>query len=62
MFTGAADADSLDAANEQVNALREAVLGEWLALETQTDVQTLRLLDPARVGDEVRAQTFGVLA
>ena len=45
-----------------LHSLREAVLGEWLALETQTDVQSLRLLDPARVGDEVRAQTFGVLA
>ena len=45
-----------------VHSLREAVLGEWLALETQTDVQTLRLLDPARVGDESQALTFGALA
>jgi len=45
-----------------IHSLREAVLGEWLALETQTDVQSLRLLDPARVGDEARALTFGVLA
>ena len=45
-----------------LHSLREAVLGEWLALETQTDVQTLRLLDPARVGDDVQALTFGALA
>ena len=44
-----------------LHSLREAVLGEWLALETQTDVQTLRLLDPARVGDDVQALTFGAL-
>ncbi len=45
-----------------LHSLREAVLGEWLALETQTDVQSLRLLDPARVGDDVQALTFGALA
>jgi len=45
-----------------LHSLREAVLGEWLALETKTDVQTLRIVDPARVGDEAQAQTFGVLA
>lgn len=45
-----------------LHSLREAVLGEWLALETQTDVQSLRIFDPAHVGDEVQAQTFGVLA
>ena len=45
-----------------LHSLREAVLGEWLALETKTDVQTLRIVDPARVGDEAQAQTFGALA
>ena len=45
-----------------IHSLREAVLGEWLALETQTDVQTLRLLDPAYVGDNIQALTFGAVA
>ena len=31
-----------------LHSLREAVLGEWLALETQTDVQSLRIFDPAQ--------------
>ena len=35
---------------------------EWLALETHTDVQSLRIFDPARVGDDVQALTFGALA
>lgn len=45
-----------------LHSLREAVLGEWLALETQTNVQTLRLVDPALVGDDARALTFGAVA
>ena len=45
-----------------IHSLREAVLGEWLALETQTDVQSLRIVNPAHVGDEVQALTFGVRA
>jgi hypothetical protein len=44
------------------HSLREAMLGEWLALETQTDVQTLRLVNPAHVGDDAKALTFGALA
>ena len=48
--------------SDTLHSLREAVLGEWLALETQTDVQSLRLLDPALVGDDAQAQTFGALA
>lgn len=45
-----------------LHSLREAMLGEWLALETQTDVQSLRIVDPAMVGDEVQALTSGALA
>ena len=33
-----------------LHSLREAVLGEWLALETQTDVISLDLADPAKGG------------
>lgn len=33
-----------------LHSLREAVLGEWLALETQTDVISLDLADPAQRG------------
>ena len=45
-----------------LHSLREAVLGEWLALETQTDVQALRLVNPAHVGDDAQALTFGAMA
>ena len=38
------------------------LLGEWLALETQTDVQALRLANPAFVGDDAQALTFGAMA
>ena len=36
--------------DDTLHSLREAVLGEWLALETQTDVISLDLADPARRG------------
>mgnify|MGYP002132648988 FL=1 len=45
-----------------LHSLREAMLGEWLALETQTDVQALRLANPAFVGDDAQALTFGAMA
>ncbi len=45
-----------------LHSLREAMLGEWLALETQTDVQALRLANPAHVGDDAQALTFGAMA
>jgi hypothetical protein len=47
--------------SDTLHSLREAVLAEWLALETQTDVLRLQLENPAH-GDPVRAQTFGALA
>lgn len=45
-----------------IHSLREAVLGEWLALETQTNVLRLQIENPAHVGDNHPAQTFGALA
>lgn len=36
--------------SDTLHSLREAVLGEWLALETQTDVISLDLADPAKGG------------
>lgn len=36
--------------DDTLHSLREAVLGEWLALETQTDVISLDLADPAKGG------------
>jgi hypothetical protein len=48
--------------SDTIHSLREAVLGEWLALETQTDVQALRIVNPAHVGDDAQALTLGALA
>ena len=48
--------------SDTLHSLREAVLGEWLALETQTNVLRLQLENPAHVGDSHQAQTFGALA
>lgn len=36
--------------SDTLHSLREAVLGEWLALETQTDVISLDLADPSKGG------------
>ena len=45
-----------------LHSLREGVLGEWLALETQTNVLRLQIENPAHTGDSHQAQTFGALA
>lgn len=39
--------------SSSIHALREAMLCEWLALETQTDVESVRLTPLHRVRDEV---------
>lgn len=44
-----------------LHSLREAVLGKWLALETQTNVLRLHIENPAH-GDSTQALTFGAAA
>ena len=48
--------------SSSIHALREAMLCEWIALETQTDVEAVRITDPSLAGDSHQAQTFGALA
>ena len=56
--------------SDTIHSLREGVLAEWLALETQTDVLSVDIADPAKggsdkapkfslAGDDHQALTFG---
>ena len=44
--------------SDTLHRLREAMLGEWLALETQTDVINVDIADPAAARDH--AKTFSL--